>query len=780
MGTTLESLPRECLEEVLLYLDAKDVVSAMASSKTLRQVAGGERVWKEFAFRDFGVCEPPGEETPPSRTPYGDKLEGSRWRGLYADVRFQLHRRNYCEVDDPGDAIRYDSRCPKTEVAVLRSKGLFCDGGVDENDHENWFGNVFDVEGPTHRFYCSAASNNVHLVGCFAEGDVHGAYKWSAATRARRRFMAKTSSLLAHVLEKLSAQSSLPPEEQLNFDAVVAASTVLPPYDFNSWPSEELGAFFTHYVHQYRRDDPISQLFLFENEKRAPTPLSESDVHAQLNEIAEFVDCDHENEQTLLDPADSLTYTEPLPECEHVLYKYMRKTSPAQAGEARRAAMGKRPTARLAHTQWKEPLDLFAQSAATRHFTDDYARFDIRGLEIDDTVFGKVNAFVNAQTGEDPFAGEPVWRSARRPTFTDMALQLARTFNVADYERDGRRPRRNGDGAVEIVQDTSPFQPTETFSYQSFETHAGCTTFFVHDEETREELLYKKPCERSEPDDAEWIVGSCVDGDDDDDEKNKTKPSGKKRGRASRLDQGQEPRDGARNVNRDVTANSAYPLLKRNWKRWRHVGGVVSAFEIDRTGAFTCPVSCGAVFFSPGPPRLIDAATRRKLRAAAPNDAPPMSAHPNAAAVGDFIRNAVGGDGDVGSSVSLFDGVDTLEKLETLCDTDARGCRGLKIAKVTTFPNGVVVEFVPRVSRNVAPQRNGERRCDTYTADAFAPACWFKFHQRDALAPTVVADPQRDVLRYRLLKPRWARMHCVKVRVGRFPNPDPTHLPPQN
>jgi len=271
-----------------------------------------------------------------------------------------------------------------------------------------------------------------------------------------------------------------------------------------------------------------------------------------------------------------------------------------------------------------------------------------------------------------------------------------------------------------------------------------------------------------------------VDGDDDDDEKNKTKPSGKKRGRASRLDQGQEPRDGARNVNRDVTANSAYPLLKRNWKRWRHVGGVVSAFEIDRTGAFTCPVSCGAVFFSPGPPRLIDAATRRKLRAAAPNDAPPMSAHPNAAAVGDFIRNAVGGDGDVGSSVSLFDGVDTLEKLETLCDTDARGCRGLKIAKVTTFPNGVVVEFVPRVSRNVAPQRNGERRCDTYTADAFAPACWFKFHQRDALAPTVVADPQRDVLRYRLLKPRWARMHCVKVRVGRFPNPDPTHLPPQN
>ena len=165
---------------------------------------------------------------------------------------------------------------------------------------------------------------------------------------------------------------------------------------------------------------------------------------------------------------------------------------------------------------------------------------------------------------------------------------------------------------------------------------------------------------------------------------------------------------------------------------------------------------------------------------AAPNDAPPMSAHPNAAAVGDFIRNAVGGDGDVGSSVSLFDGVDTLEKLETLCDTDARGCRGLKIAKVTTFPNGVVVEFVPRVSRNVAPQQNGERRCDTYTADAFAPACWFKFHQRDALAPTVVADPQPGAWRQPFVFANVGNNMLLKVRVGRFPNPDPTHLPPQN
>ena len=58
MAATLETLPRECLEETLLYLDARDVVAAMATSRTVRQVAGGERVWRELAFRDFGVCEP--------------------------------------------------------------------------------------------------------------------------------------------------------------------------------------------------------------------------------------------------------------------------------------------------------------------------------------------------------------------------------------------------------------------------------------------------------------------------------------------------------------------------------------------------------------------------------------------------------------------------------------------------------------------------------------------------------------------------------------------------
>ena len=35
---------------------------------------------------------------------------------------------------------------------------------------------------------------------------------------------------------------------------------------------------------------------------------------------------------------------------------------------------------------------------------------------------------------------------------------------------------------------------------------------------------------------------------------------------------------------------------------WRSVSGVVSGFEIARNGQFTCPVGCGAIFLSPGPP----------------------------------------------------------------------------------------------------------------------------------------------------------------------------------
>ena len=60
----------------------------MATSRTVRQVAGGERVWRELAFRDFGVCEPAGEETAPASTPEGDAREAfGRSRGTRSVAR---------------------------------------------------------------------------------------------------------------------------------------------------------------------------------------------------------------------------------------------------------------------------------------------------------------------------------------------------------------------------------------------------------------------------------------------------------------------------------------------------------------------------------------------------------------------------------------------------------------------------------------------------------------------------------------------------------------------
>ena len=326
MAATLETLPRECLEEILMYLDARDVVAAMATSRAVRQVAGGERVWRELAFRDFGVCEPAGEETAPASTPEGDALEGARWRALHHDVHVQLCKDDDC-LKEHGrttlhDDTPYDARCPPDEMRALRARGVFCDGGVDENDPENWFGQVFELEGAGQRFYCSAASRDVHLVGCFAEGDVHCAWRADSARHARRRFMAAKCSLLAHVLERLSAQSSLAPEDQRDFDTILREARLLPPYDFTAWPHEELGSFFTHYVRQYRPDDPISQLFfdansensLFPRDAEWSVPDDGPNAIDALRRIAELHRKDQRLELRLSNYHDPLTHVEPLPE----------------------------------------------------------------------------------------------------------------------------------------------------------------------------------------------------------------------------------------------------------------------------------------------------------------------------------------------------------------------------------------------------------------------------------------------------------------------------------
>ena len=412
MAATLETLPRECLEETLLYLDARDVVAAMATSRAVLQVAGGERVWRELAFRDFGVCEPPGEETAPASTPEGDALEGARWRALHRDVHIQLCKDDLYLTDTAfmtvDDNTPYDARCPGNELRALRARGVFCDGGVDENDPENWFGQVFELEGAGHRFYCSAASSDVHLVGCFAEGDVHCAWRADAARHSRRRFMALRCSTLAHVLERLSAQSSLAPADQRDFQTILKESRALPPYDFTAWPHDELGSFFTHYVSHYRPDDPVSQLFF---DEASPSPKKAAEI-SDLREVAQLHEKDQQLEARLHDYDDPLTHVEPLPEAEVRLYEYLFDRQPDNeqivylpapgagappvGGRARRSK-DDASAKRRAETPGRELLDLFAENAAMHAFSDAFVRVD--SCDLDNRL----------EPGD-----APVWRTARR------------------------------------------------------------------------------------------------------------------------------------------------------------------------------------------------------------------------------------------------------------------------------------------------------------------------------------------------------------------------------
>ena len=728
MAATLETLPRECLEEALLYLDARDVVAAMATCRAVRQVAGGERVWRELAFRDFGVCEPAGEETAPASTPEGDAREGARWRALHYDVHAQLGKKDVSQILKSitvHEDIRYDARCPPDEVRALRARGIFCDGGVDENDPENWFGQVFELEGASQRFYCSAASSDVHLVGCFAEGDVHCAWRADAARQSRRRFMALRCSTLAHVLERLSAQSSLAPADQRDFQTILNESRALPPYDFTAWPPDELGSFFTHYVSHYRPDDPISRLF-FDDQTRAGSDPLFTDI-ADLRSVARLHEKDQQLETRLRDHDDPLTHVEPLPEAEHRLYEYLFDRQPdnehvgylpVQGDDAppvgARALREKDDASakRRAETPGRELLDLFAENAAMRAFSDAFVRVDSRYL--DDRL----------EPGD-----EPVWRTARR---------RARAFEKGVSSR--------GEVSEETEEEENARRPADRFGFEDVEHHAGCAHFSGGDLAIR---AIDRPA-RLDRDGAKnvWFAGT------------------------SGTDALASPRVA------DAEAPSTTPLpATARVRRWRQMGAVVSAVEFDRTGAFTCPVSAGAVFFSPGPPSSLPAETRARLRAAAPGDAPPMSGDARAAALGDWARDAVS---SPRAATARLRGIDTLEKLEAA----AREGAVPEIARVTLFPNGVVAEFEPPSS----PPRRGRRipgRAAASAArsareatrddgddggsdaaavyDAFAPAVWFMFNARESLDPATRADPLRDVLRYRLRSPRWSRAHCLKL-----------------
>ena len=132
--TQLQDLPFECLQQIIANLAAGDIVSLMLVSSSLRAVAGSEVVWKELAWKDFSIHDVSSPATPVVAACDDDAVSdatrrGRRWRRLYGAVRSQLADRSH----------------------VLRMHGIFTDGGVDENQMENWVVGHDRTAGRVHR-----------------------------------------------------------------------------------------------------------------------------------------------------------------------------------------------------------------------------------------------------------------------------------------------------------------------------------------------------------------------------------------------------------------------------------------------------------------------------------------------------------------------------------------------------------------------------------------------------------------------------------------------------
>ena len=251
-------------------------------------------MWRWLSWRDFGIVPPPGPlRADPARGGLHSEAAfraGAPWRRLYAHVRRELSEapvltpwRRELALPDRSDSwvsVR-DGRLVETADAptvprrrqmrdadaergpgssrrrppVLRAQCLYCDGGVDENDPRHGPAAVFDAD-DADRFYCSAASGNVHLVACFVEGDVAEAHAREERRMDRRAYMTERCSLLASVNRRLIAAQSLPetdPEASRGVEEVIAAcraerDATGARFDFAGWRDEDLENFFVHYL----------------------------------------------------------------------------------------------------------------------------------------------------------------------------------------------------------------------------------------------------------------------------------------------------------------------------------------------------------------------------------------------------------------------------------------------------------------------------------------------------------------------------------------------------
>ena len=144
----LDDLPQDVFDKVLRSgLHTTDIVRVMGVSRQMRRQAGSERVWREIVWWFFGIKDASetwddlADREPMDTDDAGrealEYVRGARWRKLYAHLHTKFNA---------------------GEAHAVSARGLYTDGGCDENDGDNFAGNLFNPD-RHDRFFCSATIN---------------------------------------------------------------------------------------------------------------------------------------------------------------------------------------------------------------------------------------------------------------------------------------------------------------------------------------------------------------------------------------------------------------------------------------------------------------------------------------------------------------------------------------------------------------------------------------------------------------------------------------------
>ena len=237
----LDDLPQDVFDKVLRSgLHTQDIVRVMGVSRQMRRQAGSERVWREIVWWFFGIKDASetwddlADREPMDTDDAGrealEYVRGARWRKLYAHLHTKFNA---------------------GEAHAVSARGLHTDGGCDENDGDNFAGNLFNPD-RHDRFFCSATSGNINCVGVLTMEDATAAHEYAEEARRQRKYMISRCALTAKVQDKLTqmAHDQDPPE--LDYERVrrecYEHDMTEEPFDFSAWPDSEIFNFYIHHL----------------------------------------------------------------------------------------------------------------------------------------------------------------------------------------------------------------------------------------------------------------------------------------------------------------------------------------------------------------------------------------------------------------------------------------------------------------------------------------------------------------------------------------------------